>query len=292
MKFASRAKLIFKGKLDRARVLYPRSMAKLLRELPAFRLEDRARLKSWHHSIVPGVLYQTSETGLLGRTHYREIQNFRNLNPDINFEFYDRERRDQYMREHWHGHPLADIYFRSLFGQVNADIFRYCILWQRGGIYCDIKSRFLVPVSELLEARAQVVIAYEDRYANVAPPSTAVNWLQDAHRLALQWALIFAPQHPLLLNVLDSIVHVAPMLEGVAFADPQAAICRFTGPGRFTQALWSWLGAESEPQGLQQAGIDFSGRAEYNMPGAWSRWALHPHYSLAKHRSILAKEMA
>jgi hypothetical protein len=95
------------------------------------------------------------------------------------------------------------------------------------------------------------------------------------------------PRHPLLSNVLSGIVSQAAAIKGICFEDPQAAICRFTGPGRYTQALWAWVSTERDFSGLQQVGIDFHGRAEYSMPGAWSRWALSPHYSLAKQSLIL-----
>ena len=289
-KTLSRLQVTFQGKIDRLRVLYPRPVARLLGEMPCHRLEDRASLAPWKHKHIPGVLYQTSESGLLGKTHYHEVQRFRDLNPGIHFEFFDRNRRDTYMQRHWRGHPLLDIYRGALFGPLKADLFRYCILWQRGGMYCDIKSRFLVPVSELLDPRAELVIAYEDRFVNVAPPASVESLLQHPQRLILQWALMIAPGHPVLANVLDGIVQRAATMSGICFAQPQAAICRFTGPGCYSQAVWSWLLSAPDLTGFQQVGIDFDGRAEYSMPGAWSRWALNPHYSLAKSSPIRAFE--
>jgi len=287
-KLLSSIQATLQGKLDRLRVLYPLSMAQLLGEMPRHYLEDRANQAEWRHPNIPGVLYQTNESALLGKTHYREVQRFRALNPEIRFEFFDQNRRDQYMHLHWQKSPLLDIYKRTLFGPVKADLFRYCILWQRGGMYCDIKSRFLVPISELLDPLAEVVIAYENRFVNVAPPISAALRLQHPQRLALQWALMVSPGHPLLRNVLDAIVDQAAGVEGIRFEHPQAAICRFTGPGCYTQALWSWVSTACDLTGIQQAGIDFEGRAEYSMPGAWSRWALNRHYSLAEHSTILA----
>jgi mannosyltransferase OCH1-like enzyme len=292
LQVVAKGKGAFQGKLDRLRVLHPRTMAKLSGEMPSYRLGDRPEQAAWHHSNIPGVLYQTSESNLLGKSHYREVQRFRDLNPGIRFEFFDRSQRDQYMRRHWRGHLLLEIYENALFGPMKADLFRYCILWQRGGMYCDIKSRFLLPIDEILDPSAEVVIAYENRFANVTPPASVMSRLQHPQRLALQWALMVAPEHPMLRNVLDSIVHNAVTIQDVCFEHPQAAICRFTGPGCYTQALWSWVATEHPLSGLQQAGIDFEGCAEYSMPGAWSRWALNPHYSLAEHSLILKSAAA
>lgn len=276
------------GKLERFRVLYPRATAKCIGEMPVYRLEDRASESKWTHANIPGVLYQTSDSNLLGKTHYREVMRFRSLNPGVHFRFFDRSMVDLYMRTNWGGHPLLDIYERAFFGPLKADIFRYCILWQRGGIYCDIKSRFIIPIADLLTPRAEVVVAYENRFANVAPSTLAVRHLQHPQHLALQWALIVSPGHPILRYVLESIVEQAVLIQGLSFQHPQAAICRFTGPGCYTQALWSWVSTANDLSGLQQAGIDFEGRAEYRMPGSWSRWALNPHYSLANDCPIIA----
>lgn len=286
------AKAMLQGKLERLRVLHPRPMARLLGEMLRHCLADRANQVEWCHPNIPGILYQSSESALMGNTHYRELQRFRDLNPDVRFQFFDRRRRDGYMRGFWRGHPLLEIYEKALIGPIKADLFRYCILWQRGGMYCDIKSRFIVPLRELLHPRAEVVVAYENRFANVAPPASVMPVSQHPERLALQWALLVAPGHPVLANVLDGIVRQAKAIQGVCLEDPQAAICRFTGPGRYTQVLWSWLATAGDLTGLQQVGIDFEGRAEYSMPGAWSRWALNPHYSLLKQSPILASVSA
>lgn len=279
---------IARGKADRLRVRFPRPMARLLGEYPQHPLGNREALAAWNHPNIPGVLYQTSKSKHLGRTHYLQIDAFRRLNPELSFQFFDRGQRDDYIRRFWGHHPIAEVYECARFGQVKADIFRYCILWERGGMYCDIKSRFTVPLAALLNKESQLVLAYEDRFVNVAPPVVTLTHLQHPQRLALQWALIAAPKHPLLQIVLEGIVDAAPSINNVAFADPQAAICRFTGPGRYTQALWTWLGQSLQVHGLQQVGIDFESQAEYSMRGAWSRWALNPHYSLARNAPILS----
>lgn len=277
-----------RGKVDRLRVQFPRPMARLLGEYPQYPLEDREALAGWNHANIPGVFYQTSESRHLGRTHYLQINAFRRLNPELSFKFFDCGQRDDYMRNCWSRHPIAEIYECARFGQVKADIFRYCILWERGGMYCDIKSRFTVPLASLLNEQSRLVLAYENRFVNVAPPVNTLTHLHHPQRLALQWALIAAPKHPLLHMVLEDIVDAAPSFNNIVYEDPQSAICRFTGPGRYTQALWAWVAQSGTIEALQQVGIDFDNKAEYSMPGAWSRWALNPHYSLVRNAPILS----
>jgi hypothetical protein len=58
----------------------------------------------------------------------------------------------------------------------------------------------------------------------------------------------------------------------------------------FTMALREHV-ARSPDHDIKQLGVDFDGRAEYDMPGAWSRWALRKHYSLARNQPILASRV-
>jgi len=56
----------------------------------------------------------------------------------------------------------------------------------------------------------------------------------------------------------------------------------------FTMTLREHVALSSDVD-IKQLGVDFDGRAEYDMPGAWSRWALSKHYSLARNQPILAR---
>jgi mannosyltransferase OCH1-like enzyme len=224
----------------------------------------------------------------VGKSHWSGINQFRDQNPDIDFCLFDTIDRDAYMHAAWKSHPIWQIYRDSLFGPMSADLFRYCILWERGGFYLDIKSRFLAPMASLLDQDTKGLISYENRYSNVPGPKLLLERLQHPTRLALQWGMAFAPGHPFLKRLIDNIVAYESAYRDVVFADPQAAICRFTGPGMFTMTLREHV-ALSPDFDIKQLGVDFDGRAEYDMPGAWSRWALCKHYSLARSRPILAR---
>jgi len=281
---------VLQGKLSRFRELFPGVAAALTGERPVHQLGNRSATVPWNHAYIPGSLIQANASKCVGKSHWIGINQFRDQNPDIDFHLFDSIDQDAYMFASWKSHPIWQIYRDSLFGPMGADLFRYCILWERGGFYLDIKSRFLAPMASLLDQDAKGLISYESTYSNVPGPKLLLNRLQHPTRLALQWGMAFAPGHPFLKRLIDNIVAYESAYRDVVFADPKAAICRFTGPGMFTMTLREHV-ALSPEQDIKQLGVDFDGCAEYNMPGAWSRWALRKHYSLARNQPILASRV-
>jgi hypothetical protein len=281
---------ILQGKLSRFRELFPGVAAALTGERPVHRLGNRSATVPWNHAHIPARLVQANASKCVGKSHWIGINQFRDQNPDIDFHLFDSIDQDAYMLASWKSHPIWQIYRDSLFGPMSADLFRYCFLWERGGFYLDIKSRFLAPMASLLDQDTKGLISYESTYSNVPGPKFLLERLQHPTRLALQWGMAFAPGHPFLKRLIDNIVAFESAYRDVVFADPKAAICRFTGPGMFTMTLREHV-ALSPDQDIKQLGVDFDGRAEYDMPGAWSRWALRKHYSLARNQPILASRV-
>ena len=281
---------VLQGKLSRFRELFPGVAAALTGERPVHQLGNRSATVPWNHAHIPGRLVQTNTSKCVGKSHWIGINQFRDQNRDIDFQLFDSIDQDAYMSASWKSHPIWQIYRDSLFGPMGADLFRYCILWERGGYYLDIKSRFLAPMASLLDQDAKGLISYESTYSNVPGPKLLLDRLQHPTRLSLQWGMAFAPGHPFLKRLIDNIVAYESAYRDVVFADPKAAICRFTGPGMFTMTLREHVALSSNVD-IQQLGVDFDGRAEYDMPGAWSRWALRKHYSRAGNQPILARRV-
>jgi hypothetical protein len=278
---------ILQGKLSRFRVLFPGVSASLLGEYPVHSIGNRPASLAWDHPHIPGNLFQTNHSKLVGKSHLLGIEEFRRQNPGVDCFVFDNAEQDAYMASRWGSHPIGRIYRDCLFGPMAADLFRYCILWERGGFYLDIKSRFLKPLHSLLERHTTSLLSYENRFCNVPGSQLLLERMQHPTRLVLQWGMAFAPRHPFLERLISNIIAYEDHFREVAFADPQAAICRFTGPGMFTQSLREHLHSAVDG-GLKQLGVDFDGAAQYDMPGAWSRWALKKHYSLAKSQPILS----
>lgn len=142
-------------------------------EYPLQEISDR-QVAEKPSTTIPNDVYQTWETRTVRRTHAAEIQKFRELNPEMNFYLFDREDRDRYMCENWAKHEILEIYQRSRFKPMQADIFRYAILFQRGGYYFDINKACARPLLSLHGHDATAFITNEPRPPLFLPPDRTI----------------------------------------------------------------------------------------------------------------------
>jgi mannosyltransferase OCH1-like enzyme len=72
------------------------------------------------------------------------------LNPEYEIQLYDDEMcRAFLLEEYGESHKAIFDFLKD--GPIKADFFRICILYKKGGIYSDIDSLPLIPLSEFLE---------------------------------------------------------------------------------------------------------------------------------------------
>lgn len=257
-------------------------------EFPLHAIGDRAGSAAnpaWDSAIPPRVI-QTAEQDRFGRNHHTTLLDLRERNPELSFEFWDRQRRDRYMQERWGRHPIGDLYQRAQFGVMQADLFRYCVIHDRGGFYLDINKILIVPLRSLLHQGCDGLISFESTWCPLPPPPAAASRLQHPDRLVVQWGFGFRAGHPLLARMINAICSHADVYAGQCFQQPSEAIRSFTGPGLFTQSVLQHLEAAPDP-GLVQAGIDFQDSLRYPH-GAKIMQLTTPHYKHCRDRVILS----
>jgi mannosyltransferase OCH1-like enzyme len=69
------------------------------KELPLRPLGDRPATTTPLASKIPPTVIQTWEDRLFGKNHLKEMAKFRDLNPELSFELWDRDQRESYLRE-------------------------------------------------------------------------------------------------------------------------------------------------------------------------------------------------
>lgn len=269
---------------SRLRIRFPHMIARLTRQLPLRAVPGLERPPpAAPAGLIPNMVYQTWRAPLFGRDHAAALQRFRDLNPDYGFAFYDEEGMDAYMAAHWGDHPIHAIFKAGRFGPLRTDIWRYCVLFDRGGVYCDIGKAAAVPLRELIPADADGVVTFE---ANAYVPENAPPAVLHPDRVVVNYILMFAAGHPLLRRVIDRIVAKYPLYRGRAVPDPKHAILRFTGPHHLTECLHAEIAANGTGR-LHQAEIDFGGRLLGVLPGAWVRYVDQDAYMLARDQAIV-----
>lgn len=253
-------------------------------EFPLIELID-ATTKSLNDWTIPAVCYQTWVDNKFGKTHYKEIANFRALNSDLAWVLFDDEKMNSYMQRAWSGNEIFEVYARSKFGPMRADIFRYCLLYDQGGYYFDIGKGCNKSIRSFHDRSSSGLISFENNICITPPTLPNHNLLSHPTSLIIQWGFGFAPRHPFLKEAIRLIEINWHHFKEKSFPNPKEAILSLTGPGLFTQAVRNSMTKELSDS-LTQSGVDFQGFGISSLPGSYVRYFSREHYTESQNSSL------
>jgi mannosyltransferase OCH1-like enzyme len=215
-------------------------------------------------------VFRTFKSNIVDKNTYDRFALLQKNNPEFNFYFFDDRDMDAYMAVNWSGREIFNVYSNLNFGAARADIWRYCILYDRGGIYLDFDSNLNFRLDDI-PVDADEIIAFESNLLNtiVSPRYTpASDFFRNAdlvarrldypQNVALQWLLVTRKGHPILERTISNIENSANFFRGRRVMSVRRAVCNFTGPVAFTRSVWEYVAAGNS---VRQCGIDFDGKA-------------------------------
>jgi len=283
---------VFRRRLDRLR--YPPNKVSPLTYV------DKAlepKIIPNYQQEIPFNVWQTWKTTHLPPPIAQTIRRFRSNNPEYAHHLMTDAECGHFIEEHFSGTRTEQAYFRINpdFGAARADFWRYCVLFQYGGVYLDIDSTCLTPLRDFIAAKDSAVLSQEKN--QVGSWETDLDIFNEPGFLAeppeeiiprptnvfLQWMLIFSPKHPLLAAVIENVTNaVLNYHELVPNRRPggQARTIYLTGPLRFTDTIWKLI--QTSPTFFDQVridGVDFQGKAIFQFPGHAEKNRQSKHYS-------------
>ena len=89
-------------------------------------------------SEIPKVIYQTWTTKDLPPKMAECVDRLKKSNPDFKYELYDNSGCREFIKNEF-DKDVLDAYDNLIPGAFKADLWRYCVLYKRGGFYVDIK---------------------------------------------------------------------------------------------------------------------------------------------------------
>lgn len=190
---------------------------------------------------IPPHIHQTwrsknldGDQDLLSKTN-----TWRNLNPGYDYTLYDDAEADTFMRENFPA-PIYEAYSLMPKPVLKADFFRYAVLLIRGGVYSDVDTGCLRPISSWIEGYPDVglIVGIE------ADPNDRPNWDKwyARHLQLVQWTIAGAPGHPTLKRAVEKIVEQSAerRREGEENGG-KYNIMDWTGPGLWTDVVWEYV---------------------------------------------------
>jgi hypothetical protein len=87
---------------------------------------------------IPKNIFQTWHTKLLSPSMANAILKIKKYNPEFNHYLFDDDDCRNFIKNNFDSSVLS-AYDRLIPGAYKADLWRYCVLYKKGGIYLDIK---------------------------------------------------------------------------------------------------------------------------------------------------------
>jgi len=241
------------------------------------------RVPRWDKKI-PNQVFLTWKDSRFNPLHALQLKKFRNRNKDFSFEFFDDKRMNDWMDTNFAGHPILEAFHYLGVMAAKVDIWRSCVLYKEGGVYCDIDSSLTLPLRQLLKDDPDEILSYEgnkwqDRLKVGTYGDPAVFWpgpgpasqslLDHPDHLFLNWILCFVPGNPILKEYIDIVVQNFPFFKDRVFESVLDGSTHATGPQVLTLAVWRSLEKTHKRPG--QFGIDFDGYGQYKTYGSEDR---------------------
>lgn len=251
-------------------------------ELVGFRMDHRGWPFTHAQAVpmpphIPRRIYQTWKTRALPPAVTEVRQKAMALNPTYEFELFDDIAMEQFFRKEFA--ELYPYYLQLQVGAARADLWRYAILYKRGGIYLDIDSDLRAPLDELIGPSDDMIVTREGNPG-----------------LFCQWVLIASAQHPvirILLNQCVANIAAAPrqVYSGATNTGP-GSLVTLTGPIVFSQLLqqlWGnmydqpdriYAGRDAgKPFALRVYDVDLGSFAAYHHGAAPTLYSATDHWS-------------
>ena len=137
---------------------------------------------------IPKIIWQTYKDPYDSLTPYMHeaMNTWKNLNPEYEHRYMDDKQASEFVLNEY-GKEWHDIFVGLPVGVMRGDLWRYMIVYKYGGVYADLDTECLIPVSTWM---------LDDKDFIVCPET-------DHH--FCQWTFAASPAHPILKSVLDLI---------------------------------------------------------------------------------------
>lgn len=190
--------------------------------------------------VIPHLIHQTYGTSRIPERYRANITQLKANNPGWSYMLWDDKDAHDFINQNY-GWSVLKYYIRinPRYGAAKADLFRYLLMYQLGGVYLDIKSSCKYPLNEVIRDNDQYLLAQWDHSTGEMSASFGL-WPELSHISGgefQQWHIVSAPGHPFLEHVINRVLkaihHYREEFDGVG----SMATLRVTGPIPYTLSI-------------------------------------------------------
>jgi len=189
---------------------------------------------------IPHIIHQTFMTKDLPAELRENVDLIKRLNPNWTHVLYDDADIYAFISENYGSGILR--YFERInpkYGVARADLFRYLLLYKKGGVYLDIKSTCTHPLDQLIRPEDKFILSQwrnkpGEEHAGFGLSREVAHVAGGEYQ---QWHIVAASGHPFLLAVIEAVLNnidqYRPWLHGTG----AIGVLRLTGPLAYTLAI-------------------------------------------------------
>jgi inositol phosphorylceramide mannosyltransferase catalytic subunit len=232
-------------------------------------------------NAIPRKIHQIYYGNDLSDCLRANAQGLQDLNAGWAYRLFDAPTAEDYIATHY-GLRVLESYLKLdvRYYAARADLLRYLIVYREGGVYLDIKSRFIGPIEHFVRGDEGYLLSHWRNRSGEIHEGFGL-YPELAHVPAGEFQnfhVIAAPNHPFLGAVIERV------LRNISEYSPwdavgRTGVVRVTGPVAYTQAIHPLIDtypckivSNEEEIGLQ-----------YSIPEAYpSGPDTSPHYSAVK----------
>ena len=201
---------------------------------------------------IPKIIHQTYRDQNLPSDIQEVVNTLKMNNPDWDYRFYNDTDIEHYIQKNFSSEVLeAYQSINSVYGAARADLFRYLVLWNEGGVYLDIKSSCMHSLSEVFKDEDKFLITQwqNDIGQNFegAGIYKSLNALGEHQGEYQQWVLASERFSPIMKAVIDAVISninsYTPWKYGLN-SYGKNGVLMVTGPIAYTKAVYPFKYAE------------------------------------------------
>ena len=113
--------------------------------------EDQVR------NSVPLVIYETWHSHQLPKGMAENIKTLLKMNPEFDYYLYSDDECANFIKDNF-DKDVLEAFQMLRPGAFKSDLWRYCILYKRGGVYLDIKYYSVVPLVDIIDENQTVFV--------------------------------------------------------------------------------------------------------------------------------------
>ena len=151
--------------------------------------------------MIPKHVWQCFKTKDLNPVLKSHIERLKKMNPEWIFHLYDDEDIRSFIKEYY-DKDMLNTFNMITSGAGKADLWRYLVLYQFGGLYLDLDSEIITPLDQWIKETDRCILSQE---GCTQPPELCP--YPGVNRCMVQWALIYEPKHPFMKATIDQVVN-------------------------------------------------------------------------------------